>query len=186
MQREELLELHSELTRAAKWLMVVKNRDYASDFDPFRNFRRHGLIGINVRLSDKLSRLDNFEEKGVFAVSDESLKDTLIDIINYAVLYYGYVIDRNSALPPRQVGDVGKGFLGCSAGTNHSSQSEDSRSSALPESDQDQYQPSVPHRAPPDTTGPAGMEILKTVDHLIETRKTLLERGSHPAESEES
>jgi hypothetical protein len=67
--------------------MVKKNQDYAHQSDPFRNFRMFGTFGILVRLSDKIARLRSFEESGQFVVEDERLEDTLLDIINYAVLY---------------------------------------------------------------------------------------------------
>ncbi len=85
--QQKLLALHAELTRHAVEIMRKKNHDYASSADPFRNFRTFGLLGVLVRLSDKLSRLHSFEEQGVTKVSDESITDTIIDIINYAVIF---------------------------------------------------------------------------------------------------
>ena len=64
--------------------------DYAHEGDIFRNFRYFGGLGILVRLSDKLARLRSFEENGTFAVEDEKLLDTVIDAINYALIYYAY------------------------------------------------------------------------------------------------
>lgn len=71
--------------------MKTKNHDYANEEDPFRNFRRFGGQGILVRLGDKLSRLESFLENGEFAVKDEALDDTVADIINYAIIFKGYV-----------------------------------------------------------------------------------------------
>ena len=87
MKRADLLRRHRQLTERARQLMELKNRDYGANEDPFRNFRRHGLYGITVRLSDKLARLDNFIERGKFSDKDESLIDSCLDIINYAVLF---------------------------------------------------------------------------------------------------
>lgn len=81
---------HSDMCGEAFHLMLRKNHDYASDADPYRNFRQFGRYGILVRLGDKFSRLRSFEEQGKLKVEDESVKDTLLDIINYAVLYAGY------------------------------------------------------------------------------------------------
>lgn len=89
-QRERLYRLHAELTSDAKSIMEKKNHDYASLEDPYRNFRLFGKFGILVRLGDKFARLRSFEEQGELKVEDESIRDTLLDIINYAVLYYGY------------------------------------------------------------------------------------------------
>lgn len=90
MQQPELFKLHTDLTTQAYALIQAKNTDYGKKKDIFHSLRRHGLHGICVRLNDKLSRLESFEEKGFNAVKDESVKDTILDIINYAVLFYAY------------------------------------------------------------------------------------------------
>lgn len=86
--REGLLYIHKELTSAAKDTMVKKNNDYAAESDVFRNFRYFGLLGVLVRMSDKLSRLRTFEERRFLSVTDESVKDTIEDLINYSVIFY--------------------------------------------------------------------------------------------------
>lgn len=78
--------------------MVVKNHDYAASDDPFRNFRTFGELGILVRLSDKIARLQSFIENGELMVKDESVLDTVLDITNYAVLFYGYVEEKKGGL----------------------------------------------------------------------------------------
>jgi len=90
MTREELAALHDSLCTQARELQQRKNHDYATEGDIFRNFRYFGGLGILVRLSDKLARLRSFEETGTFKVEDEKLVDTIVDIINYAVIYYAY------------------------------------------------------------------------------------------------
>lgn len=94
MTRNDLLMLHTELTTCAKELMVAKNHDYASVDDPFRNFRLFGALGILVRLSDKLARLRSFLENGKLSVADESVRDTILDGINYNVLLMGMLIEQ--------------------------------------------------------------------------------------------
>lgn len=87
MERSELLKKHYETCTTARNLMDVKNQDYGANADPFRNFRLHGLYGIAVRLHDKVARLTTFAEKNTFAVKDESVNDTCLDVINYAILF---------------------------------------------------------------------------------------------------
>ena len=84
--RADLLQRHEELCAYARKIMEKKNQDYGADGDPFRNFREFGTIGILVRLSDKLARIRTWEERGQFAV-DETLQDTVLDAINYLILY---------------------------------------------------------------------------------------------------
>ena len=93
MNRQDLLALHESLSTEARELMVKKNTDYGANADPYRNFRTFGELGILVRLSDKISRLQSFLENGGFAVKEEGLHDTVLDIINYAVLFEGFVKD---------------------------------------------------------------------------------------------
>ena len=97
MNRDEYLKLHEVLCKAALELSTRKNHDYAGKGgeQPFANFERCEAMGICttgqgflVRMTDKLSRLASFEQVGEFKVKDESVKDTVLDIVNYAVLYY--------------------------------------------------------------------------------------------------
>lgn len=85
--RDRLFRLHDEVTKSAKGLMRKKNEDYGRAEDPLFNFRRHGLKGMVVRMDDKMCRLDNFIDKGSFAVEDENVEDVARDLINYAVLF---------------------------------------------------------------------------------------------------
>lgn len=102
ISRDELLKTHQSLCEKAQDLMKAKNHDYAHEADVFRNFRYFGSLGILVRLSDKLARLRSFEENGSFAVADEKLMDTILDTINYAVIYYAY---RQEGQAPVEIKD---------------------------------------------------------------------------------
>lgn len=108
MTREELLKCHEELCRKAHNLMKSKNADYAgkSGTEPFANFTRCEAMGICkteagmlVRMTDKLSRLSSFVEAGEFQVKDESLEDTCVDIINYAILFHSFMKDKKTRKP---------------------------------------------------------------------------------------
>jgi hypothetical protein len=95
MTREDLRLLHEHMCEDARNLMKAKNVDYATESDIFRNFRMFGELGILVRMSDKLARLRSIMENGRAQVSNESINDTLVDIINYAVIYAGYIGETN-------------------------------------------------------------------------------------------
>lgn len=100
MNRTRLLAIHKELTDEARSLSERKNHDYSGgkdDTHPFLNFTRCEAMGICkteagilVRLTDKMSRLSTFVNTGEFKVKDEALRDTVLDIINYAVILYAY------------------------------------------------------------------------------------------------
>ncbi len=61
-------------------LFKRKNADYG---DAFANY---GSVGVIVRVGDKIQRLVSVTNKGVNLVNTESLRDTLIDLHNYAAM----------------------------------------------------------------------------------------------------
>jgi hypothetical protein len=61
-------------------LFKKKNKDYG---DAFANY---GPIGVMVRMGDKMQRLVSISKNGINLVSDESIRDTLIDLHNYAAM----------------------------------------------------------------------------------------------------
>lgn len=103
MNRQELLKNHERLCGLALDLMKKKNHDYAGrgGESPFANFTRCEAMGICsteqgflVRLTDKMSRLSSFIEAGTLQVKDESVEDTILDVINYAVLFQSYLQEK--------------------------------------------------------------------------------------------
>lgn len=93
--RDRLFEMHREMSARALKLMRSKNADYAvDDGDPLSNFRRHGLLGVLVRADDKLARLNTFVKRGTFSVMDEAVEDTLIDLLNYSVIFAFYISEE--------------------------------------------------------------------------------------------
>lgn len=98
MSATRLLEQHDDLCKSAKDLMTRKNHDYTSGSgDPFANFRGASYLGIKpelgilLRMQDKMMRIRTFIEKGELKVKDESVKDALVDLVNYTVLIYGLI-----------------------------------------------------------------------------------------------
>jgi len=61
-------------------LFEKKNADYGDAFSEY------GAIGVLVRIGDKIKRLQNISSKGISLVDDESMRDTLIDLHNYAAM----------------------------------------------------------------------------------------------------
>ena len=105
MNQQELFEFHIHMTGNALRLCRIKNNDYASGGtageNPFANFSRVEDMGITsteqgflVRMTDKMSRLSTFTRAGKLEVADESVEDTLLDLINYAVLFAAYQIHK--------------------------------------------------------------------------------------------
>jgi len=61
-------------------LFEKKNKDYGDSFAEF------GVPGVIVRLSDKIKRFISVSKAGVTLINTESLRDTLIDLHNYAAM----------------------------------------------------------------------------------------------------
>lgn len=59
-------------------LILKKNADYGDD-----NIKAFGEVGLLVRLSDKFARLKNIHGKNF---QNESIEDTIDDIIGYALI----------------------------------------------------------------------------------------------------
>jgi Domain of Unknown Function (DUF1599). len=57
-----------------------KNKDYGS-----ANILDFGISGLLVRINDKLARLINLQKVKSRSVKDETIEDTIEDIINYSI-----------------------------------------------------------------------------------------------------
>ena len=61
-------------------LFKKKNNDYG---DSFANF---GPVGVIIRMGDKINRLSSITNSSINLVKTESIRDTLIDLHNYAAM----------------------------------------------------------------------------------------------------
>lgn len=61
-------------------LFQKKNADYGDAY------KTYGAVGVIVRMGDKISRLASISARQVCLVDDESLRDTLMDLHNYAAM----------------------------------------------------------------------------------------------------
>lgn len=61
-------------------LFKRKNKDYGDAF------AKYGVIGVLMRIEDKIQRSMSITKNGVNLVNDESIRDTLIDLHNYAAM----------------------------------------------------------------------------------------------------
>lgn len=98
--RNDLFLFHGDLCNKALALMKKKNADYGGEVDPFYNFQTHGVLGFLVRMHDKLCRLESFRRNGSLQVQDESVEDTLVDLINYAVLLAAFIRSKKGSAAP--------------------------------------------------------------------------------------
>jgi hypothetical protein len=61
-------------------LFTKKNADYGDAF------AKYGVIGVLMRIEDKLQRCMSITKNGVNLINDESIRDTLIDLHNYSAM----------------------------------------------------------------------------------------------------
>lgn len=92
-------------------ICVERSKKYASEDDPFKNFRSAAAFagtdvsrGILTRIGDKLSRLQNAIERAEDGdeYSDESFDDTIIDLCNYFVILRNWRIVERDELAESQ------------------------------------------------------------------------------------
>jgi hypothetical protein len=73
---EQMKTIQSE----ALELFAKKNADYGDAFAKF------GTIGVLMRIEDKIQRSLSITKNGVTLVDDEKIRDTLLDLHNYAAM----------------------------------------------------------------------------------------------------
>ena len=73
---EQLKQIQCE----ALELFKLKNADYGDAF------AKYGLIGVLMRIEDKIQRAMSITKNGVNLVNDEGLKYTLLDLHTYAAM----------------------------------------------------------------------------------------------------
>jgi hypothetical protein len=61
-------------------LFAKKNADYGDAF------AKYGVIGVLMRIEDKIQRALSITKNGVNLVNDEGIRDTLLDLHNYAAM----------------------------------------------------------------------------------------------------
>lgn len=62
---------------------AAKNHDYGNSFE--QSCDKFGIIASVVRLGDKMNRIESLTTKEA-KVKEESIKDTLLDLANYAIM----------------------------------------------------------------------------------------------------
>jgi len=77
MNRVEQL---SKIQGEALELFKRKNADYGDAF------AKYGVIGVLMRIEDKIQRYLSITKNGVNLVNDEGMRDTLLDLHNYAAM----------------------------------------------------------------------------------------------------
>lgn len=84
MKQINKVELHRYICEEINKLYERKNHDYGDSFH--QTFVEEGMAMARIRLGDKFSRFKTLSRGGEQKVNDESIRDTLIDLANYAIM----------------------------------------------------------------------------------------------------
>lgn len=82
--RSPKVEHHACICKEINDLYERKNHDYGDSFH--QTFVEEGMAMARIRLGDKFSRFKTLSRSGEQKVNDESIRDTLIDLANYAIM----------------------------------------------------------------------------------------------------
>ena len=75
------IEKFKNIQKECLQIFIKKNNDYG------KSYKTHGLIGILIRVQDKINRLSTITKNSYNVnIEDETLKDTLLDLHNYCAL----------------------------------------------------------------------------------------------------
>ena len=74
------VEQYEKVQKEAIELFKKKNADYGDAFATF------GPVGVIVRMGDKINRLNSVTRSGITMINTESVRDTLVDLHNYAAM----------------------------------------------------------------------------------------------------
>lgn len=78
-------ERHMEICEEQNHLYDKKNHDYGDSFHV--SYLEEGMAMPRIRLGDKLNRFKTLTKGMEIAlVNDESVRDTLVDLANYAIM----------------------------------------------------------------------------------------------------
>ncbi len=111
MNKEQLLKLHDETCSKALEIMRQKNSDYTGGSqatDGLANFKAsrilglHPVLGLLLRVQDKLMRIRSFVADGELRVTGESVEDACDDLLNYAILCKALLIEEQNELTQTQ------------------------------------------------------------------------------------
>lgn len=78
------VERHAAICAEINKLYEQKNHDYGDSFH--QTFVEEGMAMARIRLGDKFNRFKTLSRSGDQQVKNESIRDTLIDLANYAIM----------------------------------------------------------------------------------------------------
>lgn len=84
MNCNKLTDRHAAICNELGKLYAAKNADYGDSFHSA--YIEEGMAMPRIRLTDKLNRFKALTCNGQQQVNNESIRDTLLDLANYAIM----------------------------------------------------------------------------------------------------
>lgn len=78
------LEMHKEICSELSEIYRKKNAAYGDSFG--KTYRELGIISAVTRMEDKMNRIVSLATGTKNEVTDESLRDTALDLANYSIM----------------------------------------------------------------------------------------------------
>ena len=82
-----------DITKSMSSIFRKKNHDYGNSFE--QSLNEEGLAASRIRMGDKWNRFKQLSKGAQAQVNDESLRDTLIDMANYAIMTVMWLDKQN-------------------------------------------------------------------------------------------
>ena len=82
----EMYDLKADHARFCRVVWEAMRLRWRKLNDYGASYRNFGLLGVVVRLSDKMARIERLMKGNPSMVQDEKMRDTLLDIINYSAM----------------------------------------------------------------------------------------------------
>ncbi len=102
MTKQEYFEFAEKFFAECLEISRRKNEDYSPGANPFGNFTSVEVLGISTetgfvtRMMDKIKRVASLTASGQAHVKEESVTDSLQDLVNYSVLLAGYLKSKQN------------------------------------------------------------------------------------------
>lgn len=109
------VEKHEQICKQLNKLYEQKNNAYGDSFQ--KTFDELGIISAVTRIRDKYNRLQTLSLNKNINTGDESIKDTLLDLANYAIMTY-MALEPKSLTPTNQY-NTPKGITNATGNNSH-------------------------------------------------------------------
>lgn len=87
------VEQFMDITTNMAKTYAAKNHDYGNSFE--QSLDEEGLAASRIRMGDKWNRYKTLSKTKDIKVKDESIKDTLLDLANYAIMTVMWLNNTN-------------------------------------------------------------------------------------------